>query len=43
MEKFVVDGYPEVTLTLALFKNVKNATFLKSKHLAQVSLLDAGK
>lgn len=43
MEKLVVDGYPEVTLSLALFKNVKNATFLKSKHLARVSLLDAGK
>lgn len=43
MEKFVVDGSPEMTLTLALFKNVKNATFLKSKHLARVSLLDAGK
>ena len=43
MEKFVVDGYPEMMLTLALFKNVKNSRFLKSKHLARVSLLDSGK
>lgn len=43
MEKFAIDGYSEMVLTLALYKNVKNATFLKSKHLARVSLLDAGK
>lgn len=43
METFLVDGVPETTLSLALFKNVKNAAHLKSKYLNQVALLDAGK
>lgn len=43
MEIFLVDGVPETTLSLALFKNVKNAAHLKSKYLNQVALLDAGK
>lgn len=42
MEAFAVDGFPETKLVLALFKNVKNATDLKSKHLNRVALLDAG-
>lgn len=43
MEIFLVDGVLDTTLSLALFKNVKNATDLKSKYLNQVALLDAGK
>lgn len=42
METFAVDGFPETKLVLALFKNVKNATDLKSKYLNRVALLDAG-
>lgn len=42
METFAVDGFPETKLVLALFKNVKNASDLKSKHLNRVALLDAG-
>lgn len=42
METFAVDGFSETKLALALFKNVKNATDLKSKHLNRVALLDAG-
>lgn len=42
MERFSVDGFPETKLVLALFKNVKNATELKSKYLNRVALLDAG-
>lgn len=37
-----MDGFPEKELVLALFKNVKNASDLKSKHLNRVALLDAG-
>lgn len=43
METFDVEGFPETKLMLALFKNVKNATNLKSKHLNRVALVDAGK
>ncbi len=43
METFAVDGFPETKLVLALFRNVKNATYLKSKYLNRVALLDAGK
>lgn len=42
METFAIDGYPEISLTLALFKDVTNATWLKSKHLNTVALIDAG-
>ncbi|CAN0064492.1 unnamed protein product [Pylaiella littoralis] len=42
METFDVEGFPETKLMLALFKNVKNATNLKSKHLNRVALVDAG-
>ena len=37
-----MDGFPETKLMLALFKNVKNSTDLKRKHLNRVALLDAG-
>lgn len=43
METFDVEGFPETKLVLALYKNVKNATDLKRKHLNSVALLDAGK
>lgn len=43
METFDVEGFPETKLVLALYKNVKNATDLKRKHLNRVALLDAGK
>ncbi|CAN0070690.1 unnamed protein product, partial [Scytosiphon promiscuus] len=42
MEVFAVEGCPETKLVLALFKNVKNARDLKTKHLNRVALLDAG-
>lgn len=42
METFTVEGFPDTKLVLALFKNVKNARDLKTKHLNRVALLDAG-
>lgn len=42
MQKFSLDGFSDASLTLALFKNVKNATELKKKYLDRVALLDAG-
>ncbi|CAN0321930.1 unnamed protein product [Ectocarpus sp. 6 AP-2014] len=42
METFAVDGFPDATLMLALFTNVKNAADLKRKYLNRIALLDAG-
>lgn len=42
MQTFSLDGFSDASLTLALFKNVKNAMELKKKYLDRVALLDAG-